>query len=369
MDLDALARRHGQFFVPGCTALVGGEDLVRDLHLSVTSVEVDLEEKTAGRFTIKIANAFDWERRQFVAGRGQEVVDLIELFAFGAPVDLRFGYGEPTQHVSLLTGIVTEVSTSFASGSTPELTVAGFDKLYPLTTGKLGFNLENKPDSAAVERIAAAYALDTNVVRTAPDKPRIDQSQESDLAMLTKLAERNPGTTFYLRGDKLYFGPRRNDAGELVELGWGKGLLGFSPELNLAEQVSTVEVVGRSLDGEDIVGRAGRGDETGRESRRQSGAERVATAIGKPAVMRVRAAVHSEAEATARAQAILEERAQQFLTGNVETIGLPEIVPDINVALTGLGVAFSKTYYVSAATHGFDSGGYRTTCKVQETTC
>lgn len=369
MDLDALARHHGEFFVPGFTVLVGGEDLVRELNLTVTSVEVDLKERAAARFTFKVANAFSWELRQFVAGRAEEVVDLIERFAFGAPVDVRIGYGEPANHVSLLRGLVTELGTSFASGGTPELTISGYDQLYPLTTGKNTRGWENKPDSVAVQDIARDYALAAAVTRTQPAKPRIDQSQETDLAFLDKLAKRNRGTTFYLRNDELYFGPRRNEEGELVELAWGKGLLGFSPEGNLAQQVSTVEVVGRTHQGEEVIGRATRGDETGRDSRRESGAERLAAAIGEPPVMRVRAAVHTEAEAAARAQAILDERAQQFVTGSLETMGLPEILPDINIKLDGLGTAFSKTYYVSEATHTCDASGYRTSCKVQETTC
>ena len=64
----------------------------------------------------------------------------------------------------------------------------------------------------------------------------------------------------------------------------------------------------------------------------------------------------------------VEERAQQFVTGTGESIGLPELVPDTNVALLGLGRGFSKTYYLSEATHTIDGNGYQTTFKVQETT-
>ena len=84
--------------------------------------------------------------------------------------------------------------------------------------------------------------------------------------------------------------------------------------------------------------------------------------------MSIRAAVHTQAEADARAKAILEERAQDFVTGDGECIGLPDIVPDINIALGGLGKGFTKPYYVSEAKHTIGSSGYRTTFKVQETT-
>ena len=92
------------------------------------------------------------------------------------------------------------------------------------------------------------------------------------------------------------------------------------------------------------------------------------SALSDNPVLSVRAAVHTQAEADARAKAILEERAQQFVTGRGESIGIPDLVPDVNIALGGMGRGFSKTYYVSEATHTLDGSGYRTSFKVQETT-
>ena len=81
-----------------------------------------------------------------------------------------------------------------------------------------------------------------------------------------------------------------------------------------------------------------------------------------------RSAIPAMQKADARAKAILEERAQEFLQGTGESIGLPEVVPDINIELSDIGKPFSKTYYVSGAKHRIDSSGYRTTFNVQETT-
>ena len=75
----------------------------------------------------------------------------------------------------------------------------------------------------------------------------------------------------------------------------------------------------------------------------------------------------TQAEADQRAKAALNERAKQFLTGEGEVVGLPEVRPDRNVQLDGLGVPFSKVYYIQQATHKIDSNGYRTRFKVKET--
>jgi hypothetical protein len=364
--LTDLEQDHGDFYVPTFVVRIGGEDVLRDLYLPVASVELDLKERAAGRFSFTVANAFDWEDGEFLATRNEQRVDLLSVFAFGSSAEISLGYGDPASLSPMLTGIVTEIATDFKSGSTPELTISGYDHLYPLTIGKNTRHWEGKPDSVAVEDVAQPHKVSTDVRATSPDKLRIDQNNETDMAFVLKLAERN-AATFYHRDGKLYFGPRQNEAGDVLELVWGQGLVGFSPEVNLARQVSEVAVHGWSTsDGQAITGRASKGDEPGRDSRSESGGERVATALSADPVLNLRAAVYTQAEADARAKAVLQDRSLDFLTGSGESVGLPEILPDTNIALTGLGRAFSKTYYVSEATHKIDGHGYHTTFKVQE---
>lgn len=369
MRIAELERKHGDFYVPTAVVKVGGEDVLRDLYLAVSEVSVDLKEKSAARFSFTIASAFDWEAREFLATRAEQRVDLLSLFAFGQKVEIGLGYGDPAKlGPPMLTGVLTEITTDFATGSTPTLTVSGYDDLYPLTVGKNTRHWENKPDSAAVKDVAGIPGVTTDVRPTTPVKLRIDQNKESDMAFLGKLAERN-GATFYHRNRKLYFGRRQNDASDVVELDWGQGLVSFRPEANLARQVAEVQVHGWSAaKGEVVLGRASRGEESGRDARTESGSERVVTALSSTPVLHMRAAVHAQDEADARAKAVLEERGQTFVTGSGESIGVPEILPDTNVALGGLGRAFSRTYYVSAATHKIDGRGYHTTFTVQEST-
>ena len=359
---------HELFYVPTFAVKVGGDDVVRDLYLAVTSVSVDLKEKAAGRFSFTVAGAFDWQAHEFLATRRAERVDLLTLFEFGSTVEIALGYGDVKDLRPMLTGPVTEISTDFSAGSSPELSIGGSDGLYPLTVGKYTRHWENKPDSTAVNDVASEARLAVDVRPTTPNKARIDQSNETDMVFVTRLAERN-GATFYERDRTLYFGPRRNDATDVAELTWGEGLLSFSPEANLARQVAEVRVHGRSeARGEPIVGTARRGEESGRDTRGRSGGDRAVTALSRNPVLNIRAPVRTQEEADTRAQAVLEERAQDFVTGSGECVGLPALLPDTNVTINGLGRAFSKTYYLAEATHTIDGGGYRTSFKVQETT-
>jgi phage protein D len=375
MNLLELDQRenYGAFYVPAFQVKVAGQDLVRDLYLAVTSVEVDLSEKTSGRFSFTVANAFDWQEREFVARQNEQTIDLIDLFAPGASVEVRLGYGEPKKLKKMLEGIITAIGTSFSEGSTPDLTISGYDVLYPLTTGRRSPNLDsegnsNLSDSEAVKRIVTPLKLHNEIRKTKAVKRRIDQSQQTDMDFLRKLARRN-AATFYVRDGTFYFGPRKNDASEVVELAWGEGLLSFTPEANLDNQVSGVEVHGRSNPGgEAIVGRASRGDESGRDTRRESGGQRVTTALSDEHVMSIRAPVYNQGEADELARTELEERSQEHVMSSGECIGLPEIVPDVNVSISGIGRTFSKVYYVYKATHRIGSNGYRTSFQVKEST-
>jgi Bacteriophage probable baseplate hub protein len=369
VQIAALEKDLADFYVPAFVVKIAGEDVLRDLYLPVSAVSVDLKEKKAGHFSFTVVSAFDWDAGEFLATQNENRIDLLELFAFGSPVEISLGYGDPKKLKPMLTGLITEITTDFNSGSTPELSISGYDDLYPLTVGKNTKHWEDKPDSAAVEDIARKRGVSSNVQATSPSKLRIDQNNETDMAFIEKLTERNRESTFYHRDKKLYFGPRHYDTSAVVELERGKGLLSFSPEANLAHQVAEVRVHGWSATkGEVIVGVARKGDELGRDAKSKSGGERVVTALPDEPVLNLRAAVHTQAEADARARAVLQDRAQDFVKGTGESLGVPEILPDTNITIKGLGRAFSRTYYVSEATHKINGSGYRTSFKVERPT-
>jgi len=111
-------------------------------------------------------------------------------------------------------------------------------------------------------------------------------------------------------------------------LRWGESLLSFKPEANLAAQVSSVEVYGWDpKEKKAIVGKAVAGEESGHDPRRKSGGEQLRAALGKDTVLQLRQPVFTEAEAKRRAQAVLNDHAKKFLTGEAECIGLPDLFP------------------------------------------
>jgi phage protein D len=368
MKLEALDRPYEDFYVPTCVVSVGGKDLLRDHFLAVTSVEVDLKLKAAGRFSVSIGNAYDWEARDFVAGARDSRVDLRELFAFGAKVEISLGYGEPSALSPMIDAAITEVGTSFSEDGNVTVTLAGYDALYHLRLGRQSRHWDDSTLADAIDAVATKNKLRPDIQVAGANLASIDQTQESDLAFIERMAELS-GSTFYMRDGQLYFGPRHEDRSPELELPWGQGLASFSSTANLANQVGAVAVRGWSAkDAADIIGRADRGDEKGRDRGRKSGGDWAASAFGAVPEIALNAPVRDQAEADARAQAILDAHARQFVTGHGECIGVPTLLPDTSVAFSGLGRAFSKTYYVSETTHTLDGQGYRTRFSVEEPT-
>jgi hypothetical protein len=367
MKIEALDRSYDEFFAPTMVVTVAGKDVLRDSLLAIASVEVDLRIKSPGRFSFTIGSVFDWEESEFVAGENDDRIDLLDLFAFGAAVKISLGYGEPAKLEPMIEGVITEVAAGFTDASTPTLTISGYDKLYKLRLNRASRHWDKSKISDAVAAVAGAHGLSADVRSTRTAEASLDQTQESDLAFIERMAELSR-SIFYMRAGKFYFGPRTSRSPEL-EIPWGQGLERFSPSANLADQVSAVEVHGWSaIEARAVVGKAQRGDELGRDGQRKSGGEWLASALGGDATLKVGAPVRDQAEADARALAILEARAHAFVTGEGECVGVPGILPDTRLTLSGLGRVFSKSYYVSEATHRLDEQGYRTRFTVQEPT-
>ncbi|MEA2942699.1 MAG: uncharacterized protein QOD09_3228 [Bradyrhizobium sp.] len=364
MDLATLSKQHADFYVPAFAVRVAGKDLLREHVVAVTQAEVDLKLDTAGRFSFTIADAFDFDLREFRTGDGKS--DLIKTLAFGAPIEIAMGYGDVKSLTKLIEGVVTQVTTDFNDGGSPELTISGYDNAFPMMGGKSTKSWTGRRDSDVVQEIAGSHNLDGDIASTKEDLHQIERNQEGDLEFINKLAARN-GYEAYVTGRTLHFRPSQNQGSGVVTLEWGKSLLSFKPDGNIAGQISGVEVYGWNPKTKDrIVGKAMHGDEPGRDPKGDSGGDQITTVLRKQPMLRVRQPVFSQAEATTRAQALLKERAEQFLTGEGETLGIPDVVPGRNITLAGLGAKFSKTYYVQEATHRFDSGGYRTRFKVKE---
>lgn len=372
-----LSKGYGNFYTPAFTVRLAGADVVRELFVAVSQVDVELVMNDASHFSFTLSDCYNQESGRFETGRGKP---LLEILTLGTEVEVCIGYGDAASTPVAMLGVVTKLSTSFPETGAPELIVEGYDHGISLTFGKNSDSWKECKVSEVVQLIASFHHLDTAIDDTAEKHPQIEQNQLSDWDFLKNLAGRNSDDNNSLHfelyvdcgGDRkkptLHFGKPRVHAAPVATLKWGAGLLSFKPEANLAGQVSKVEVYGWDINNKKaIVGRAKVGDGDGLHGK--SIAQHVSSVVrasDRQPTLRLRQPVFTQAEADKRAKAALGELTKKFLTGDAECIGLPEIRPDRTVELINLGDAFSKIYYIEQASHRVDSGGYRTRFKVRE---
>lgn len=362
-----LEQKHLNFYVPSYRILVNGNDLLRKLFLEITQVQVDNTLKGADRFSFTVNSAFNFENREFFLNKDFPLIN--DLFAFGNAVEISMGYQNNKDLPLMLRGKITAVQTSFPSGGLPQITVSGYDLTYCMTKGKKSRNWSDKTDSYIVSQIAQEYGLTPKVVDTKVQHPKTEQSQESDAQFLEKLAERNGFELCAFDRDLIFEPPPDKGEEAKVMLEWGRGLLSFTPEFNIAEQITKVEVRGWDIASKkEIVGTATAGDEPGRDSGRRSGGEVLKQVCRDQGELKVRKPVFSQQEAKRAAEAILKKRSELFVQGSGESIGLPEIRANTLIELTGMGKPFNKKYYVEQATHTISTSGYRTTFKIKDPT-
>jgi uncharacterized protein len=377
MELVDLSEDYGNFYAPAFAVRLSRADVLRDLLVAVSQVEVDLVMNAPSRFSFTLANCYNLEKGRFETGHGD---NLLERLAFGADVEVCLGYGDAKSTPTAILGLVTEIATSFPETGSPELTVSGYDHAFPLKQGKNSESWKDRYHSDVVQLIASFHNLNADIEKTTEKQPQIEQNQQSDWDFLVKLCGRDSDDAkslhfeVYIEPDGnakrpvLHFGKPRVRSKPVVRLKWGAGLLSFRPEANLAGQVARVEVYGWDVKRKEaIIGRASADEVLGPQSKSiEQNVTSMARAPGKEPVLRLRQPVFTQAEADKRARAELSEITKKFLTGDAESIGLPELRPDRTVYLDNLGEAFSKLYYIEQATHRIDSGGYRTKFKVRE---
>ena len=372
MDIVAIEQRYQNLYAPTFEILVEGQDLLK-AGVEVISVNVDNTLDGADTFSFSIFNAFDPINR--------EISSFVEnVLVFDAEVEIKFGYG--SQIKTIMFGIITAVKINFPSGGVPQVDVSGFDISYRMMKEKKPRSWNKKKDHEVVEELANEYQLQTSssgqdpfpsgektIDDTEPEYEQIvKQEKENDFEFLTRLSERNY-YEFFIFNKTIFFRKPRHKSQPIVTLEWQVSLVSFSPDLNIAERVFQVDVIGQNTtdDKKNITATAKIFND---EIKKIFLHKFISSATGEQSTEQiikeqVKQPVTSEEHAKNLAKSILLKKHEEVLKGNGESIGVPDILAGTNIDLKGLGSKFSNTYYIEKTNHSISSSGYKTTFNVK----
>lgn len=357
-----------KYFAPEFQVELNGARAAADVTRNITSVQVTLAPDAIDSLRLTLANPYPELRWTHTADA--------DLFAEGTGVKVTMGYaGAPPTLV--FDGELTGISPTFPESGSPTVELEGFNRLHRLQQKYDLITLQDATDGDMVRGIADASGLSAVVDDPGTIHPQLSTGRAAHLHYLMERA-RAVRREVWVEGTTLHFAaPRATGAPEWT-LVWGRTatsytdrtlpLQSFTPSLDTRRQVNSVVVRGQDpLTRELIEGRAGEGSEETTLGGSRTGPQVRAAALGGPVEMVVVCEpVTSRPEAEARARALYNQRAMEFIQGSGATLGVPTLRPGTVVTLDGLGPRFNGKYYVTRATHSIGGGGYHTTFGVQK---
>lgn len=335
---------------PAFAIAVNGTDLPLAAMLQVSAIGVDEDVGLPSMFTLALAGGDGGDETAWIDG---------DLFAIGAAVEIRLGFGDALQ--GLIDAEITALEPAFLRGGRPLLTVRGYDRRHRLLRGRKTRSFVQQKDSDIAATIAQEAGLSAQTEDSQVVHEYVLQANQTDMEFLQGRARRIQ-YEMAVEGRTLHFRPVQNDQGETLTLSPQDDLLEFYPQLSTLGQYSQLELRGWSpKDRKEIVARAGSGDEVSKMGGADSGAALVEGAFGTATLLIGDQPVLNQAEADQLARACFNRVALRLIAGEGLCNGRTDLHPGQVIRIEGIGTRFSGQYYVSAASHRYaPDRAYRT---------
>jgi phage protein D len=251
-------------------------------------------------------------------------------------------------------GEIVEIEPGFGI-ATHHLIVRAFDRLHRLSRGRQVRSFQNVTDSDIAKRIAGESGLQADVHETREVHPYLFQSNQTNLEFLRQRASA-VGHLLYVSGKKLCCKPP-GQKGQPVDLRWGATLSEFRPRMTTIEQLNTVTAKGwdpRSR--KEIVSDVSKGEGMPEIGQKKTAGDLAQEAFRIKATFLVSGPpLHNQTGADQLAKAVANRHSERFVEADGVCIGNPSIVAGSSVKIDGIGTRFGGTYFVTSATHTYDS--------------
>ncbi|HEU4323607.1 MAG TPA: VgrG-related protein [Roseiflexaceae bacterium] len=243
------------------------------------------------------------------------------------------------------------------------LLVRGYDRSHRLQRGHRTRTFLKQGDADIVGQIARETGLRAEAEGGSERYDYVIQDNQTDLAFLRERAARI-GYQVGVEQKTLRFRRAAQQPEQSATLAWGQTLLEFQLRMTALGQPNEVQVRGWDPAAKrPVVGSASRPAEPSKIGESKGGGAVAQQAFGTAAkLVCTDQPVHTQSEANALAQAVLDQRAGDYLQAEGRCLGEPALTPGTLVEITGLGRRLSGQYFVTAVRHTFTpADGYIST--------
>jgi len=255
----------------------------------------------------------------------------------------------------LFKGEIVALEPAFQLDNSATLTVRAFDKRHRLNRESKTASFRQVTDSDIVTQLVQGAGLTAATDATSQVREVVFQQNQTDLEFISELARRN-GYEIWFDGTDLNFKKPPPTSNAAATLEWGDTLKSFNPRLSLAGQVNEVIVRGwDNKSAKELMGKANSSKIHPDTGIGKSGGQFAQSKISAAKWIDVSHVMHSESEAQALAQSILDDINSSSLEADGVALGNPAIRAGKVVEIKKVGRQFSGKYPVSSATHIYDS--------------
>jgi phage protein D len=291
------------------------------------------------------------------SGSADFVFQADEAFELGASIEIEAG--ETGSQQTLFKGKITALEAELSEREAPELVVLAEDAFQQARMTRRSTVHPSATISSLAQAIAGRVGLSASVQGLSANLGTQVQLNESDLAFLRRMLDRNDGD-MQVDGSTMEIKPRGDRQRNVIQLAMHRQLRRARVVVDLADQVTKLTVTGWDEVQGQRVSVTSSGVNLGPGSG-QKGAELLTQAIGDRAEHVGHLTAPTNAEAQALADAAFDQRARRFVCVEATAEGDPTLRVGTHVELSGLGPKFDNTYVVTGTAHRWgQSRGYET---------
>lgn len=282
-----------------------------------------------------------------------------DKFRYGSRISIAFR--AESDSVVVTAGEITAIAVEPGVSGRHELVLTGLDLTHRLARGAKSRTFANMTDGDIARRIAGEYGLDADIDATSDAREHTMQHAETDYAFLRRIAARN-GYDFWITEQTFHFKKKPAGRGDPPTLTWGENLRDFQVRFASTDICDEVVVTAWDpVDKKTVTGRANTPDPGTDAPAAQQMAAAAKRAFGSVTRRAGQFPAGTQAEADARAEALLLKSSGGQVVLRGEAQGNPRLGAGSEVKVDRVGKRLAGKYRLTSVEHMYGASRPYTT--------
>lgn len=339
LEFKKLSDKYDNFIKPSYDISIDGTSITMDKN-NIKEIKVEMSVRgTAGIGTFTIEDCYDSDKRCF----NSEITSKLKL---GKKVNISLGYSD--KNTEIFTGYIESMNFEFNEDESPSINVVCMDVMHILMQN---YAVEQKGNERAISDIIIeildkqrSFGSIGEVDSIAAAGTQIVQNV-SDYEFIKRAADAN-GYEFFVSVGKVYFRKAKKEKSPITTLSYGENIISFNREI----KYKNVKVIVMGKD--DLNKKTTKGEDTGKTNSSYMSAAFTANKIIHSGNL------NSDEKAKKRATNEVNRILETAYDGNIECIGIPEIIAGRYIEISNFDSTIDGKYYISDVSHHLKLGKY-----------